>query len=405
MIPGELPPLALYAHFPWCTRKCPYCDFNSVATAEEIPEQTYIAALLADLDCDLRATGGRPLTSIYFGGGTPSLFSPLAITRLLTAIRDRVAVEADAEITLEANPGTVTGESLAGYHVAGVNRLSFGVQSLRDPMLARIGRIHDAAGARAAVAAARAAGFTNINIDLMFGLPGDDVAGAIKDLEQALAWSPEHLSWYQLTLEPNTEFGRRPPMLPDDDTIAEIHDRGVALLAAQGYRAYEVSAFASSGRESRHNLNYWRFGDYLGIGAGAHGKLTAPDKTILRTVKPHAPAAYQRDAGRADFGTRAAIELPADRILEFLLNALRLNDGFELDLFEQRTGLSRELLWPRLEAAQAAGLLHCTSGQVQPTARGRRFLNDLLLLFVDDGNADLVVPSRLVQLERKPRGS
>jgi oxygen-independent coproporphyrinogen-3 oxidase len=382
MIP-EHPPLALYVHLPWCVRKCPYCDFNSVALRDALPEQDYLAALLADLDLEADTVGGRSLQSIYLGGGTPSLFSAAAISRLLAGIRERIAVDPAVEITIEANPGTATRASLAGYRAAGVNRLSLGVQSLRDEMLARIGRIHDAAGALAAMAAARAAGFNNINVDLMFGLPGDDVAGALADLDRVVAFAPEHVSWYQLTLEPETEFGRRPPVLPEDDAIAAMHDRGLEMLATHGYRRYEVSAFGLPSRASLHNLNYWQFGDYLGVGAGAHGKRTLDDGSLVRSVKPHAPDAYMRLAGRPDGMTRTIVSTPAERTIEFLLNALRLCDGFAPDLFERRTGLSLQVLWPKLVAAQTRGLLEATSARIRPTAHGQRYLNDLLLLLLD----------------------
>ncbi|MCC6202458.1 MAG: radical SAM family heme chaperone HemW [Gammaproteobacteria bacterium] len=378
-----MPPLALYLHLPWCVRKCPYCDFNSVALRESLPEQDYVTALLADLDAEAEVAGDRDLCSIYLGGGTPSLFTPDAIARLLDGVRERLAIAPDAEITIEVNPGTKTPAALAGYRTAGINRLSLGVQSLRDALLVRIGRIHDAATAQRTLHDARTAGFGNINVDLMFGLPGDDGPGAIEDLERVLDFAPEHVSWYQLTLEPGTEFGRRPPALPAEDAIAALHERGLELLAARGYRRYEVSAFARPGRASAHNLNYWQFGDYLGIGAGAHGKRTLADGTLVRTVKSHAPTAYLRRAGSPETVTETLVTTPAERMLEFLLNALRLCDGFAPELFVRRTGLPIERLWPLLETAQGAGLLEVTAARIRPTTLGQRYLNDLLLLFVD----------------------
>ncbi|MEC9482594.1 MAG: radical SAM family heme chaperone HemW, partial [Halomonas sp.] len=297
---NQLPPLSLYVHVPWCVRKCPYCDFNShgVGRSAELPEDGYLTALLADLDADLALAGQRELTSVFIGGGTPSLMSADFYGRFFAALNERLALSRDCEITLEANPGTVEQRRFAGYREAGINRLSIGVQSFQPAQLEALGRIHSGTEAERAVTSARCAGFDNINLDLMHGLPGQDVAQAIDDLEQALALSPEHLSWYQLTLEPNTEFHSQPPRLPEDDTLWDIQDAGHQRLEQAGYNRYEISAYARPGRRSRHNLNYWRFGDYLGIGAGAHGKLSRPGASgtldIERRWKSRQPDAYLR---------------------------------------------------------------------------------------------------------------
>lgn len=373
-------PLALYVHLPWCVRKCPYCDFNSYRGEGAIPEDAYVDALLADLDADLPYAAGRPLQSIFIGGGTPSLFSGRAIARLLDGVRTRVAWVDDAEITLEANPGAVDVVNFARYRAAGVNRLSIGVQSFRDDRLAALGRVHGGADAERAIRAAREAGFENFNLDLMHGLPGDAPGDALLDLERALAHAPNHLSWYQLTLEPGTAFARRPPRLPPHDAIAADFDRGCALLEAAGYRRYEISAFARPGRESRHNLNYWRHGDYLGIGAGAHGKLTTPG-AILRTVKRRQPATYLRGARAADGLTRVA---PRDRLAEFVLNVLRLREGFDEAWIAARAGVPPDEALPLLAAAAARGWLTKRGSHWMPTELGYRFLNDLQLLFIPD---------------------
>ena len=374
-------PLALYVHLPWCVHKCPYCDFNSHAAGPEaLPEQAYVEALLADLALDLPWAAGRAVTSIFIGGGTPSLFSGAAITRLLAGIRQLLPVETAAEITLEANPGTVDEAHFAAYYAAGVNRLSLGLQSLRDAQLKRLGRVHSVADSLRAVAVARAAGFTNLNLDLMFGLPGDRKGDALRDLERVIALAPEHLSWYQLTLEPGTAFGRRPPRLPSHDRIAEDTEAGVALLADAGFARYEVSAYARAGRVARHNLNYWEFGDYLGIGAGAHGKLTTAEG-ILRTVKRRHPSGYQKAAGTAA-GRTSELSQGGLLITEFMLNAARLSGGFARALFSARTGLPAVLLEPGIAAATARGWLAASPDHLQPTALGYRFLNDLQLLFV-----------------------
>lgn len=378
-----VPPLSLYIHFPWCVRKCPYCDFNSHAARDGIPEPAYVERLLWDLARETdRGVSARPLRSIFIGGGTPSLLSGAAVARLLRGVRDRADLAAGAEITLEANPGTADAERFAAYRAAGVDRLSIGAQSLSAPHLARIGRIHGPDEVRRAVAAARRAGFDNLNLDLMYGLPEQSLGDAERDLAEALALEPEHLSYYQLTLEPNTAFHRAPPTLPDQDLTADMHEQGAAMLAAAGFAHYEVSAYARAGRRCRHNLNYWRFGDYLGIGAGAHGKLSAPGLgTIERSLKLRHPAAYLDPANRDRLVARRRGLSEGQLVLEFAMNALRLEKGFAPRLFERRTGLPFTRIADRIDAARVAGLLACDKGRVAPTELGRRFLDDLLTLF------------------------
>jgi putative oxygen-independent coproporphyrinogen III oxidase len=379
---GSLPPLSLYVHFPWCVRKCPYCDFNSHKAGDEIPEMAYIDALIRDLDQSLPQAGEREIVSVFLGGGTPSLFSAAAVERLLNAVRGRLNLARQVEITLEANPGTAEAGRFAGYRRVGVNRLSLGVQSFADAGLAALGRIHDAAEACRALTLAGTAGFDNINIDIMYGLPGQEAAGAVQDLAAALVFSPAHLSWYQLTLEPNTLFYSHPPTLPDDDRVADMQERGEALLLAHGYRRYEVSAWALPGRETRHNLNYWEFGDYLGLGAGAHSKLTDPvTGRIMRYSKLSLPGRYLETAGSDAAVTGKRVLGDDDLVLEFMMNALRLARGFEAPLFETRTGLSLDGLGEKLGRAVQAGLLSTAGGRITPTPRGSRFLNDLLLCF------------------------
>ena len=377
------PPLALYIHFPWCVRKCPYCDFNSHATRDELPEAAYIDALLTDLEQELPFVWGRTVHSVFMGGGTPSLFSPDAIERLLAGVRARLPLKPDAEITLEANPGTVEQARFDGYREAGVNRLSIGVQSLDPAQLRTLGRIHSAGEARHAAAAARRAGFDNLNLDLMFGLPEQAPGEALDDLDAVIALQPDHLSWYQLTLEPNTLFHARPPALPDDDTRWTMQEQGLARLRAQGYAQYEVSAFAREGRRCRHNLNYWRFGDYLGIGAGAHGKLSdAAGQRIVRRWKKRHPKDYLAAASDGTFldGQR---ELDAgEAVFEFALNRLRLREPFSLADFEAATGLPARAIQARLEQAAAAGLLDFHAEQVKHTDTGWRFLDDLVERFL-----------------------
>ncbi len=379
------PPLALYVHLPWCVRKCPYCDFNSHAQKGELPFGDYIDALIRDLEHDLPLVWGRTVNSVFFGGGTPSLFAPAHIDRFLQQASARLRFAPGLEVTLETNPGTVEHGPFAGYLAAGVNRLSFGVQSFDDGCLQRLGRIHSAGDAERAVKAAQEAGFDNLNLDLMYALPGQTLAMAEADIERAIALAPQHLSHYQLTLEPNTLFAARPPQgLPDDELGWDMQERCQAIMAAAGFAQYEVSAYAQPGRQCAHNLNYWTFGDYLGIGAGAHGKLTLGSaQRILRRWKVKHPAAYLRDAG-----TVAAIGGDEDidatrRPFDFMLNALRLNDGFEIRLFEARTGLPRSAIARELDEAMARGWLEISAaGKVRPTELGRRFTNDVIGLFL-----------------------
>ena len=378
-----LPPLALYVHFPWCVRKCPYCDFNSHALRADLPEDQYIDALLADLEADLPRVWGRPVRSIFLGGGTPSLFSPEAIERLLAGIRARVVLVPEAEITLEANPGTVETERFRGYRAAGVNRLSIGIQSFQPEQLQKLGRIHGRDEALAAAQAARAAGFDNFNLDLMFGLPQQTLDEALTDLRTALALQPTHLSVYQLTLEPNTLFHAQPPALPDEDVLAAMQDALQAELAGAGFAQYEVSAYARAGRRCRHNLNYWQFGDYLGIGAGAHAKITDA-QGVTRLWKVKQPRDYLETVGTlAGLGGE---QRPGrdDVAFEFMLNALRLTEGVPAVLFSERTGLDPACLHKPLTQAMARGLLEPSLEHIQPTPLGRRFLNDLIELFLPE---------------------
>ncbi|GGB97509.1 YggW family oxidoreductase [Marinobacterium zhoushanense] len=378
-----LPPLSLYVHIPWCVRKCPYCDFNSHAVrSDALPEREYVDALLADLDSELDAAAGRSLQSIFIGGGTPSLFSAGAIDRTLRGASDRLGFASDIEITLEANPGTFERARFADYRAAGVNRLSIGIQSFDDAALKALGRIHCADEAIAAAGAAREL-FPELNLDLMHGLPGQSPEDALADLAQAIALAPDHISWYQLTIEPNTEFHARPPQLPMDEALWEIQERGQQLLADAGYRQYEVSAYARDGHQARHNLNYWQFGDYIGIGAGAHGKLSDPISDglrIKRRYKIRQPTAYM------DPQRRLGGDQPIDRqelAFEFMLNALRLTAGVDMQLFTERTGLEFAEVEPIINLARRKGLLEESSSRLAATTQGQLFLNDLLALFLD----------------------
>ncbi len=375
------PPLALYVHFPWCVRKCPYCDFNSHAVRDDgIPEAAYLDALVADLESALPQIWGRRVYSIFIGGGTPSLISPDGLDTLLTAIRMRVLLDPQAEITLEANPGTVDAGRFRAFREAGVNRLSVGIQSFDERHLQALGRIHGRADAIAAAEAALTH-FERVNLDLMYALPGQILAEAEADLGTALALGPAHLSCYHLTLEPNTAFAANPPALPDPDASADMQDRIEGRLQDAGYGHYETSAFARPNRECRHNLNYWTFGDYLGIGAGAHGKLSSHEG-IVRETRPRHPAAYlaARHDGRFVQERRSigAAELP----FEFMMNALRLNRGFPRRLFAERTGLPFEAAEAGLLKARQQGLVEVEGDTIRPTTRGRHFLNELLMLFL-----------------------
>ena len=378
------PPLALYVHIPWCVRKCPYCDFNSHELRDELPERDYIDALIRDLDQDLPQVWGRTVESVFIGGGTPSLFSAESIEALLSALRARLPLKPGLEVTLEANPGTVEQQRFAEFRAAGINRLSIGIQSFNDTQLEKLGRIHGRREAVRAAEAAHAAGFDNFNLDLMFGLPDQIPDQALADLATALDLEPTHLSWYQLTLEPNTWFHSHPPRLPDDDTLWEIQAAGRERLARRGYTQYEVSAFARPERQCRHNLNYWRFGDYLGIGAGAHGKLTlAAEQQIQRLWKCRHPRDYLARAGTvAGVGGRQTLTA-ADARFEFLLNALRLNEGFTPELYTERTGLAFADLEPALNPLLERGLLEMDT-HIRTTATGQQFLNDVLADMLPD---------------------
>lgn len=376
------PPLALYIHVPWCVQKCPYCDFNSHEQKGEIPEAQYLAALIADLESALPLIWGRGIGSIFFGGGTPSLLSPAGLDRLLMDIRARIPFLPEIEITLEANPGTVDTARFAGFRAAGVNRLSLGIQSFTDRHLAALGRIHDSAQAQSAIRLA-AQHFERFNLDLMYGLPGQTLPEALDDLETALGFAPTHLSCYQLTLEPNTRFAAFPPELPEPDCCADMQEAIESRLAAAGFAHYETSAFARAGQQCRHNLNYWHFGDYLGIGAGAHSKLTLHDR-VLRQMRWKHPTAYLEQVAKGqpvqDEQQIEASALP----FEFLMNALRLNQGFETSLFEARTAQGLGAILPQLQQAVAEGLLVWQDGKIAPTATGQRFLNVLLQRFLPD---------------------
>ncbi|MDH5245080.1 MAG: radical SAM family heme chaperone HemW [Betaproteobacteria bacterium] len=377
---ATLPPLALYVHIPWCLKKCPYCDFNSHEAKGDAPEAAYVDALIADLEFALPSIWGRRVVSVFIGGGTPSLFSAGAIDRLLAGVRARVPLSPDAEVTLEANPGTFEREKFSGFRAAGINRLSLGVQSFDPKHLRALGRVHDADEARRAADAALSI-FGNVNFDLMYALPRQTVAEAEADLAAALAYAPPHLSFYHLTLEPNTLFHRHPPPLPDDETAADIEDAVDATLDAAGYRHYETSAHATRGRECRHNLNYWQFGDYLGIGAGAHSKLSFADR-IVRQVRHRQPRQYLEQVAAGSPLQEEAAVTRADVGFEFMLNALRLTDGVPATLFAERTGYPLTLVRQGLESAEARGLMQSDPTLLRPTALGRRFLNDLQTLFL-----------------------
>jgi len=371
-------PLALYVHVPWCVRKCPYCDFNShAAPAGGVPGEAYAKALLADLDHELtlRPAGSARPVSVFFGGGTPSLLEPHTVARLLDGFRERLPLGKDVEVTLEANPGTIERGRFAEYAAAGVNRVSLGVQTFDDALLARIGRIHSADDARAAAAELHAAGLSNFNIDLMYALPGQRPEQAVADIEEAAAQGPRHLSWYELTLEPGTAFFRRPPRLPAESVAAQIEARGRSRLSGAGFRRYEVSAWAHPGYRCRHNDNYWGFGDYIGIGPGAHGKRSA-GRDVVRSERIRSPARWLRLAGTAEaVGLRPVAA--ADRPFEFMLGALRRPGGVDWRQFEERTGLGRDCVTHTVAAACADGLLEETAAGVRPTARGMRYLNEL----------------------------
>ncbi|HEY7903541.1 MAG TPA: radical SAM family heme chaperone HemW [Casimicrobiaceae bacterium] len=377
---AALPPLALYVHIPWCVRKCPYCDFNSHEAKGDVDEARYVDALLADLETALPSVWGRKVHTVFIGGGTPSLFSAASIDALLAGVRARLQVMPDAEVTLEANPGTFEREKFAGFFAAGVNRLSLGIQSFDDAKLAAVGRVHDAGEARRAAEAALMI-FGNVNLDVMFALPGQMLVEAEADVAAALAFNPPHLSFYQLTLEPNTLFHRHPPVLPDDELAADMQDMVAARLAAAGYARYEVSAYAKPGRECAHNLNYWRFGDYLGIGAGAHSKLSFADR-IERAIRYKQPRQYVERALAREPALETTTVGRGDVGFEFMLNALRLTAGVPSALFAERTGMPLAIVAPAIDAATRKGLLEPDPSRIKPSALGRRFLNDLTALFL-----------------------
>ncbi|MDR5866557.1 radical SAM family heme chaperone HemW [Halomonas koreensis] len=385
------PPLALYVHVPWCVRKCPYCDFNShgVGGGASLPEDNYLQALIGDLDADLPLAAGRELVSVFIGGGTPSLMSADFYARLLEALAARLPLARDIEITLEANPGTLERGRFAGYRRAGINRLSIGVQSFQTPQLEALGRIHSGDDALAAVAEAREAGFDNLNLDLMHGLPGQTPELALADLDRALALGPEHLSWYQLTLEPNTAFHSDPPALPREEVLWDIQDLGHERLEAAGLGRYEISAYARPGRRSRHNLNYWRFGDYLGIGAGAHGKLSQPAEqglSIERRWKTRQPEAYLRRRRDPRGFVAGRMLVPTEELpLEFAMNALRLVEGVPMASWQAHTGRPPAELLQRLVEARKKGLLVEDAERLQASPRGLLFLNELLALIDETG--------------------
>lgn len=383
------PPLSLYVHMPWCVRKCPYCDFNSHVAPEQLPQRSYVDALLDDLDHDLPWAGHRPLVSIFFGGGTPSLFSPEEIGRFLGEVRRRIACAVDLEVTLEANPGTIEHGRFQGYRDAGITRVSLGAQTFNDQQLKQLGRIHGGQDIQRAVDELALAGLDNFNLDLMYGLPQQTQSQALEDVRAAIALKPQHLSHYQLTLEPGTVFYHRPPPLPDHDASWEMQIECQGLLAQHGYEQYEVSAYARPGLRCRHNLNYWEFGDYIGIGAGAHGKLTqAPAGVVMRTTRCRQPRDYLSRAVAERVIERrevAANELP----FEYMLNALRLLDGFDCGRFEARTGLPRAAIANTLNAAQSKGLLVRTDGGGwRPSELGARFLNELQAMFLPQASPD-----------------
>ncbi|MDH5259606.1 MAG: radical SAM family heme chaperone HemW [Gammaproteobacteria bacterium] len=375
-----LPPLSLYIHFPWCIQKCPYCDFNSHEIKKGIPEEEYINALLKDLENDLPLVWGRKITTIFMGGGTPSLFSPEAMDTLLSGIRARIPVSPNAEITIEANPGTVENEYISGFKEAGINRISFGVQSFNDDILKKLGRIHNAESARQAIKKAKSAGFDRINIDLMFALPGQSLAQAKFDLESAITLSPTHISYYQLTIEPNTAFYHNPPTVPNDDASWEIFQQGKSILKDAGFDQYEVSAYATNGDQCRHNTNYWLFGDYLGIGAGAHAKITdGAQQSITRYWKHKHPKEYLSSVKKTALAGQQKLT-DKELLFEFLMNGLRLNNGFAVELFCNRTGLTDDALNKQLHSMVNEDLIEWNKSHntIAATEKGKMFLNNIL---------------------------
>lgn len=370
-------PLSLYVHIPWCVRKCPYCDFNSHVAKQSVDENAYIDCLLEDLAEEQASVGNRSIDSIFFGGGTPSLFSAPAISRLLDGIADIANLSSNAEITLEANPGTLEAGRYNGYRKAGVNRLSMGVQSFNDIHLSALGRIHSSSQVFKAFRAARTAGFDNINLDVMYGLPQQSLRQAMDDLDRVIELAPEHVSWYQLTLEPNTLFYQRPPQLPEEDALCDMMQPGQEKLAEAGYQQYEISAYAQKDRQCLHNRNYWQFGDYIGIGAGAHGKVSHADGRIIRRRKQRHPERYSL----GEYVSGQDVLQIDDLAIEFMLNALRLNKGVPSAYFSQRTGCELSSIERQINKACELGLLSESESQIAPTERGRLYLNNLLSLF------------------------
>ena len=379
---SALPPLSLYLHFPWCVRKCPYCDFNSHEASGSVPEQAYLDALRADLEQALPLIWGRKICTIFIGGGTPSLLSAAGLDRLMSDVRSLLPIDGAAEITMEANPGTFEAEKFASYAGSGINRLSIGIQSFNSQHLSALGRIHDGDEARRAIDIAQA-NFSNINLDLMYALPEQTLAQAREDIATAIGFAPSHLSLYHLTMEPNTVFAKYPPSVPDDDASAAMQDMLAERTASAGYRHYEVSAFAQAGRQARHNQNYWEFGDYLGIGAGAHSKLSFPHR-VVRQARYKQPAAYMQHAAAGNAIAEEA-EITRDELgFEFILNASRLTEGFDVRLFNERTGLGLNGIEQGLNLAERKGLIERDHKRIRPTALGQRFLNDLQQIFLPD---------------------
>jgi putative oxygen-independent coproporphyrinogen III oxidase len=379
-------PLSLYIHLPWCVKKCPYCDFNSHEfTSTDLKESSYTDALIRDLEFELPVVSGRRIESIFIGGGTPSLFSAEALEKLLAAVRANSQLNPDAEITLEANPGTAEAERFQAYHEIGINRLSIGVQSFDDAKLRALGRIHGADEALVAIQMAKDSGFENFNIDLMFGLPGQSIDEAMTDLNTAFEQSATHISWYQLTIEPNTVFYKQRPSLPIHDAIWEMQTKGQQFLSDMAYKQYEISAYSLKDKQCDHNLNYWQFGDYLGIGAGAHGKLTNIETNqIIRFARHRIPESYMQKAGSGDVIVEEKLLADDDIVLEFMMNIFRLNDGFSSSLFAQRTGLAAEELQSLLKMAIERGFVEMEDDEIKPSELGRNYLNELLEIFIPD---------------------
>jgi oxygen-independent coproporphyrinogen-3 oxidase len=380
---AALPPLSLYIHWPWCVRKCPYCDFNSHESKDPIPEQAYLDALRADLEQSLPLIWGRKIHTVFIGGGTPSLMSAAGLERLMSDLRTLLPLDLDAEITMEANPGTFEADKFKSFRASGINRLSIGIQSFDSRHLQALGRIHDAGEAIKAVEIAQA-NFDNFNLDLMYALPGQTLSQAQADIDMALGFAPPHLSLYHLTMEPNTVFAKYPPVVPDDDATADIQDMIAARTAAAGYDHYEVSAYARPGHRARHNLNYWQFGDYLGIGAGAHSKLSFPHR-VLRQARYKQPASFMEAAMKGNAVAEEHEIGRADMGFEFMLNGLRLTEGFDPNLFGERTGMPLNAIEKALNEAEAKGLIYRDFRVIRPTALGQRFLNDLQEIFLTEG--------------------